>query len=291
MRGFEFRQPATLAEAIALLAEGSGRARVLAGGTDLIVRLRYGLLEADMVVDIKRIPEMNALRYDQQAGLALGAGVPCCAIYEDAEIAAAYPGLTDAVTLIGGTAIQGRATVGGNLCNAAPSADAIPPLIAYGARCHIAGPEGERDVPVEQFCTGPGKNALRPGELLVAIHIPAPGPRTGAKYLRHIPRGEMDIAVVGAAAWLRLEESGRIESARIALGAVAPTPLLVEAAGAALVGQRPSDEAWEQAGAWAQEAAQPISDVRGESEERRHLVGVLTRRALRGAYARAQGGA
>lgn len=300
MRALDYRAPTTIAEAVALLADRGERARPLAGGTDLLVRLRYGLLEADTVVDIKRIPELNELLYDPQAGLTIGAAVSCCRIYEDAAISAAYPGLMDAVTMIGGVAVQGRATVGGNLCNAAPSADAIPPLIVYGASCRIAsgrvaGPWAERSVPVESFCTGPGRNVLGPGEMLVSIHVPAPQPGEGAHYVRFIPRGEMDIAVVGVAASLRLDGDGRlIEAARVALGAVAPTPLWVEAAGAALVGQLPSEETWDQAATLAREAARPIDDVRGEIAQRRHLVGVLTKRALRGAYeraARCQGGA
>jgi CO/xanthine dehydrogenase FAD-binding subunit len=292
VRAFEYCAPTSIAEAVALLADKGKRARPLAGGTDLLVRLRYGLLEADTVVDIKRIPETNELRYDPQKGLTIGAAVPCCRLYEDAQIAATYPGLMDAVTMIGGVAIQGRATVGGNLCNAAPSGDAIPPLIVYGASCRIAGCSGERTVPVESFCTAPGRTVLAPGEMLVSIHVPAPKPRMGARYLRFIPRGEMDIAVVGVGASLVLSDDGRlIEAARVALGAVASTPLLVGAAGAALVGQQPSEGAWDKAAALAREAAKPIDDVRGEIAQRRHLVGVLTRRALHGAYSRAKGGA
>ncbi len=288
MKPFEYHAPASVEEAVALLAEKGERARPLAGGTDLLVRLRYGLLDVDRVVDVKKIPELNALDYDPAAGLTLGAAVPCARIYEHPAVAAAYPALVDAVGIIGGTAIQGRATVGGNLCNASPSGDSIPALIVLGASCGIAGPRGRRIVPVEAFCTAPGRTVLERGEILVSIHLPPPRPGAGARYLRFIPRGEMDIAVVGVGAALALnEERSAIAAARIALGAVAPTPLWVEAAGTALVGCAPSEEAWARAASLAQEAARPISDQRGGEAQRRHLVGVLTRRALRGAAARA----
>jgi carbon-monoxide dehydrogenase medium subunit len=245
----------------------------------------------ERVVDIKGVPEANELLYHPRQGLRLGAAVPCYRIYGEQRVARAYPGLMDAVAMIGGIQIQGRASVGGNLCNAAPSADAIPPLIALGAVCAIAGPGGRREVPVEQFCTGPGRTVLQPGELLLSLHLPPPKPRSGAFYLRFIPRNEMDIAVAGVGASVVLDGQGEtVAAARIALAAVAPTPLLAERAGAALVGKRATEAVIQEAAAAAQAAAPPHTPKRGAVEQRRHLVGVLTQRALRGALQRAQGG-
>jgi carbon-monoxide dehydrogenase medium subunit len=233
---------------------------------------------------------VNELSYDPQAGLRLGAAVPCHKIYNNATIAHAYPGLMDAFTLIGGTQIQGRASIGGNLCNSSPAADSIPPLIVHHTVCVIAGPNGRREVPVEQFCTGPGRNVLQRGEFLVSFRIPAPPKNFGAHYQRFIPRNEMDIAVVGVGSAVVLsEDRTAITAARIALGAVAPTPLLAEEAAAALVGKPISDTTIAAAAEAARAAARPISDMRGTVEQRRHLVGVLTRRTLQGAIARAKG--
>jgi CO/xanthine dehydrogenase FAD-binding subunit len=217
--------------------------------------------------------------------------VPCLRIAEHAAIVREHPGLVDAVSLIGGAAIQGRATMGGNLCNAAPSGDSIPAMIVLEAVCTLVGPAGLRTVSVEQFCTGPGKTLLGRDELLVSIHFPHPKAHSGACYLRFIPRHEMDIAVAGVGASVVLDaDHATIVTARIALGAVGPTPLHVEAAGAALKGKAPSEESFAEATRLAQEAARPIADMRGAEVQRRHLVGVLTRRALRGAVERAKGG-
>ncbi|MBM3222543.1 MAG: xanthine dehydrogenase family protein subunit M [Candidatus Tectomicrobia bacterium] len=290
MQAFDYIAAQTLDEAVSLLAAKGDQARVLAGGTDLIVQLREGRRRLELVVDVKKIPDVNVLSYDTRNGLTLGAAVPCHRVYGDVTIARAYPGLMDAFTLVGGTQIQGRASVGGNLCNSSPAADTIPTLIAHQATCVIAGPGGRRELPVEQFCTAPGRNVLGNGEFLVALRLPAPGPRFGARYLRFIPRNEMDIAVVGVGSALTLGDDGAtVTAARIALGAVAPTPLLVNEAGAALVGKPISDATIAQAAAAAQAAARPISDMRGTADQRRHLVGVLTRRTLQGAIARARG--
>jgi carbon-monoxide dehydrogenase medium subunit len=215
--------------------------------------------------------------------------VPCYLIYGHAEIAAAYPGLIDAVSLVGGIQIQGRATIGGNLCNASPAADTIPALIVHSVTCVIAGPQGSREVPVEEFCTGPGRTVLQSDELLVSLRFPAPQANSGAAYLRFIPRNEMDIAVVGVGAAVVLNaDHAAFVSGRVALGAVAATPLFVEGAGAALAGKPVSDETIQQAAEAAQAVARPIDDMRGTAQYRRHLVGVLTRRALRGAIQRAK---
>lgn len=290
MQAFDYVAAQTVDEAVSLLAEKGDRARILAGGTDLIVQLREGRRSLDLVVDVKRIPDVNVLSYDAQSGLQLGAAVPCHRIYGNPAIAQAYPGLMDAFTLIGGIQIQGRASVGGNLCNSSPAADTIPPLIVHHAVCVIAGPDGRREVPVEQFCTGPGQNVMQTGEFLVALRIPAPPPNFGAHYLRFIPRNEMDIAVVGVGSAVVLsDDKSTITAARIALGAVAPIPLLVEEAAAALVGKPISDQAMQAAVEAARAAARPIADMRGTVDQRRHLAGVLTRRTLQGAIARARG--
>lgn len=290
MQAFDYVAAQTVDEAVSLLANKGDQARVLAGGTDLIVQVREGRRRLELIVDVKKIPDVNVLSYDAQHGLHLGAAVPCHRIYNDATIAKAYPGLMDAFTLVGGTQIQGRASVGGNVCNSSPAADTIPPLIVHHTTCIIAGPNGRREVPIEQFCTAPGRNVLGRGEFLVSLRIPAPPQNFGARYLRFIPRNEMDIAVVGVGSSVVLsQDRNTITAARIALGAVAPTPLLVEEAAAALLGKPVSDATIEAAAEAARAAARPISDMRGTIEQRRHLAGVLTRRTLQGAIARARG--
>ena len=290
MQTIDYQAPETLREAVGLLQGAGDSARVLAGGTDVIVQVREGRRPGvSLLVDVKKVPEVNAIAFDQQTGLRLGAAVPCYRIYANETVQRLYPALIDSAALIGGTAIQGRASLGGNLCNASPAADSIPTLIALSATAIIAGPEGERRVPVEQFCVSPGRTVLQAGEMLVAIQFPTPAPRSGAMFLRFIPRNEMDIAVVNAAAGLQLDESrSRITAARIAVGAVAPTPLFVEAAGAALVGAEASDASFRRAAAIAQEAARPIFDMRGSIGQRKHLVGVMVRRVLEGALERAR---
>jgi len=287
MQAFEYIAAKTVSEAVALLDEKGDQARILAGGTDLIVQAREGRRKLDWMIDIKSIPEVNVLDYDAETGLTLGAAVPCYQIYAVDAICDAYPGLVDATIIIGGTAIQGRAAVGGNLCNASPAADCIPPLIVLNATCVIAGPNGEREIPVEDFCTAPGQSILGKGEILVSIKIPTPQQNSSSYYLRFIPRNEMDIAVVGAGAAVVLDEAKQsIVSARIALGAVAPTPLFAEEASALLAGKEISDTTIDEAVQAAQAIARPISDMRGTAEQRTHLVGVLTRRALNGAIQR-----
>ncbi|MEO2016884.1 MAG: xanthine dehydrogenase family protein subunit M [Fuerstiella sp.] len=289
MIDFEYAAPTQLDEAIKQLAEAGEGARVLAGGTDIIVQLREGLRSAELVVDVKKIPELTHMDFSAEQGLHLGASVPCWRIYNDPEIASAYPALADAVRIIGGWQIQSRASVGGNLCNSSPAADAIPPLIALSAMAHIAGPTGRRVVPVPEFCTAPGRNILQQGELLVALTLPPQGPRCGSAYQRFIPRNEMDIAVAGAASWVQLDDSGkRIKQARIALAAVAPTPMFAAEASGWLTGQTTSEEVFAEAGELARRIASPIDDMRGTAEYRTHLVGVLTKRTLATACERAQ---
>jgi CO/xanthine dehydrogenase FAD-binding subunit len=277
-------------EAVSLLSQAGDQARILSGGTDLLVQMREGRRKEKIILDIKPIPEVNELTYHPVEGLCLGAAVPCLRIIQAEQIASAYPGLMDAVRLIGGTQIQGRASVGGNLCNASPAADTIPALIVHKATCLVAGPSGQHAVPVEAFCTGPGQSVLGPGEFLVQLHIPPPEPGFGASYLRFIPRNEMDIAVAGAGASVLLDANRTtILSARVALGAVAPTPLFVVEAGEYLAGRGVAPKAIDEAARLAQAAARPINDMRGTVAQRRHLSAVLTRRALERAITRAGG--
>lgn len=291
MQAFDYVRAQSAEQAVALLAEAGDQARVLAGGTDLLAQMKEGRRKVALVVDVKFIPELNELCYDPAEGLWLGAAVPCYRIYGNPAVAHAYPGLVDAASLIGGVQVQGRASLGGNLCNASPAADSIPALIVHSAVARIAGPAGRREIPVEAFCTGPGRTVLEPGELLVALHLPPPRPGFGAAYLRFIPRNEMDIAVTGAGASVQLDGRGEtIVAARVALGAVAPTPLYVQAAGDALVGRSvgEAEAAFAEAAKIAQAAARPIGDMRGTIAQRKHLAAVLTRRALRSALERGQ---
>ena len=287
MNDFQYLAPHKLDEAAVLMAEHAGSAQLLAGGTDLLIFMRDGRKSPEVIIDAKKIPELTRMSLDADR-LTIGAAVSCRTIWEHPEIAERFPALTDAATLIGGIQIQGRATFGGNLCNAAPSADTVPPVIVYGAIAHIISARGERDVPVEEICTGPGRTSLAPDEILVSLSIPAPPANSGAAFLRFIPRNEMDIAVANAAARVDLDEAGAtFKSARIAIGAVAPTPLFVEAAGAALSGKPVNDESISAAARIARDASTPINDMRGTIEHRKQLVEVLTTRALRRAIARA----
>lgn len=289
MHSFDYAAPTSLGEAVALLSGAKGNARVLAGGTDLIVNMRVGRRKPGLVVDGKRIPELNELALTAD-GLSIGAAVPCRRIWEHAEIARRYPALIDSASLIGSVHIQGRATIGGNLCNAAPSGDTIPALIALGAVARVLGPSGTREVPAEAFCVAPGKTCLADDELLVSVFVPAPQANSGARYLRFIPRNEMDIAIAGVGAGVVLDAARQtFVSARIALASVGPTPIFAAEAGAALVGKPVGEDAIQLAADHAQAAARPITDMRGTVEQRKHLIKVLTARALRGAVERAKG--
>ena len=285
MKWINYAKAGSVQEAVDLLKEGN--ARPLAGGTDLLVNLRIGKTGVDTVVDVKDIAELNEISCSASDGLTLGAAVPCYQVYNHEGITAHYPGLIDAASIIGGTQIQGRASIGGNLCNAAPSADAVPALIALGAVANIAGPGGSRQVAVEDFCTGPSQSVLQTGELLVSLSFPFPAKGSGAQYMRFIPRNEMDIAVAGAGVSVELE-NGTFKSARIALASVAPTPLFVKEAGEALAGKPVNDESIRMASAIAKDAAKPITDMRGTIEYRKHLCEVLTRRGLNIAIDRAK---
>lgn len=286
MLSIRYEAPATIADAVKLIQADPG-AKILAGGTDLLVQFRAGVRQPTAFVDVKRIPDLIGVTVGQD-GLRLGAAACAAAIGEQAEVRRLWPGLAEAVHLIGSTQIQGRGTVGGNLCNASPAADTTCALIVDRAVCVIAGPNGERTIPVEQFVLGPGKTVLDRGELLVAIRVPRPGARTADAYLRLIPRSEMDIAVAGAGVSVTLDASGTCTAARVAIGAVAPTARLVPEAGDALVGTKLDEAALNRAAQAASAAASPIDDKRGTVAYRRQVVGVLARRAAKIAAARAE---
>jgi carbon-monoxide dehydrogenase medium subunit len=283
-----YERPETLQDASRLLAEAKGKAYILAGGTDLIVRSKSDHFDADLVVDIKSIAGLGAVR-ETAEGFALGAAVSCADLGRHAALRAAWPGVVEAANLIGSKQIQSRCTVAGNLCNASPAADSVPAMVAAGARAVIAGPKGTRTVPVEEVPVAPGKTSLGKGEIIAAIELDKRPPRSGDAYLRFIPRTEMDIAVVGAAVNLTLDEKGTIRSARVALGAVAPTVLLVAKAADAITGSKLDEAALEKLAAACSAACKPIDDKRGTVEFRKKVAGVLARRAARIAYERAGG--
>ena len=260
---------------------------VLAGGTDLLVKLRAGMTAPQLVVDLKAIPQLRGIAADAR-GFRIGAATSCAEIGEHAALGAAWPGVVEALQLIGSTQIQGRATAGGNLCNASPAADSVPAMIAAAAVCEVAGPGGEREVPVESIVTGPGKTSLARGEFVVGFRLPKPRPHSGDAYLRFIPRTEMDIAVVGVGVALALDDAGVCTHARVGLGAVAPTPLLVADGAKALIGTRVDAAALAALAAAASAACKPIDDKRGTIAYRVKVAGVLARRAAQIALERAR---
>jgi len=283
-----YEAPETLNAAVKLLAGAKGVGKVLAGGTDLLVQMRSGMVEPDLIVDIKHIPETRKVTAEK-GGFRVGAAVSGAELDENAKFAKAWPGVLEAFELIGSTQVQGRCTLVGNLCNASPAADSVPAMIAAGAKVKIVGPKGRREVPIEKVCTGPGKTSLKKGEIIASVFFPKRPPKSGDAYLRFIPRTEMDIAVVGAGVNLTLDRSGKVIDARVALGAVAPTAVLVPAAAKALIGSKLEDEALEKAAAAASAACKPINDKRGTIEYRTKVAGVMTRRAAQIAYDRAKG--
>ncbi|MEL6282025.1 MAG: xanthine dehydrogenase family protein subunit M [Pseudomonadota bacterium] len=281
----QYAAPQTVEAAIDLLTSHEG-AHVLAGGTDLLVQLRSDRVAPEVIVDIKRIDGMKSIR-DDSGGFRIGAAVSAAEITEHAGLAAAWPGLVEAAGLIGSTQVQGRATIVGNLCNASPAADTTPALIAAGARIVISGPAGTREVPAEEMTTGPGRTTLAKGELVEAVRLPSRPARSGDAYLRFIPRTEMDIAVVGAGVSLSFDDAGTCQAARVALGAVAPTAVLVADAAAALIGTAIDDAALEQLAQACAAACNPIDDKRGTIEFRTQVAGVLAKRAAVAAKERA----
>jgi len=274
---FQYSAPAHLEEAIDLL--GRPGARALAGGTDLVVQMREKRREVRHVVDLKRLPALTRLDREADGGLRIGAAMNVTAMCRRPELAT-YPAIVESSQMIGSYQIQNRASVGGNVCNASPSADAIPALICHGARAEIAGPKGRRQVAIESLFVGPGRTRLGPQELLVTIVLPAAAPRSAGSYLRFTPRREMDIAVAGVGAWVQLDGEGKVIEARIAMAAVAPTPVRAPQAESRLRGERLTAALIEEAASGAARDATPISDTRGSAEYRRELIRTLTRRTL-----------
>lgn len=281
-----YERPETSAHAASLLAQAQERAFVLAGGTDLLVKMQYDDFEADLVVDIKSINGMRDIQTGE-CGFLIGAGVPCAALSENEDLSRAWPGLVEAANLIGSAQIQGRCTVSGNLCNASPAADSVPALVAAGAQAKVIGPNGSRLLAVEHVPEGPGMVNLVRGEFIEAILLPKPQPRTGDAYVRFTPRTEMDIAVVGVAVCLTLNSTGEVSAARIALGAVGPKVILAEDAAQKLIGTKLDDAALEDLAGACSAAATPIDDKRGTVAFRKHVAGVLSKRAAKIAYNRA----
>jgi len=284
-----YEAPNSLDQAVALLVKETGDARVLAGGTDLLVQMRTDILDPVLVVDIKGIAEMRQIK-EEAGGFRIGAAVTGAELKEHPKLKSVWPGVVEAANLIGSTQVQGRATMGGNLCNGSPAADSVPALIAAGAKATIVGPNGRRDIPVEDVMLAPRKLALTKGEIIASFLMPPKPARTGDAYLRFIPRTEMDIAVVGAGICLTIDAGGTCTAARLSLGAVAARPLLVVPGAAALVGSKVDAAALEKLAAAASAACKPIDDKRGTIEYRIKVAGVLARRAAEIALERARKG-
>ena len=283
-----YERPATLSDAVGMLQSSGDKAFVLAGGTDLLVRMKNDDLDAEIIVDIKSIEGIADIR-ETEEHYWIGAATTCAELGEHAGLRSFWPGVVEAANLIGSTQIQGRCTITGNLCNASPAADSVPALVAAGAHAVVVGPNGNRQVLVESVVIAPGKTSLGNSEIIEAILLDKRPPRSGDAYLRFIPRTEMDIAVVGAAVNLTLDDEGTVSSARVALGAVAPTVIVVDEAGAALVGTNLDETALDAMAAACSAACRPIDDKRGTMEFRKKVAGVLARRAARVAYRRAGG--
>jgi CO/xanthine dehydrogenase FAD-binding subunit len=282
----DYIAPSNVQDVSRALLAGGATARAMSGGTDLLVQLRSGRLKAGLIVDLKRVPGAIGVRREN-GGFVIGAATPGIVLGEDAALLQAWPGVVEAANLIGSTQVQGRASMAGNLCNASPAADSVPALIAARATCVVVGSEGQREAAVETIVTGPGRTSLAPGEFVFEIKLPARPPGAADAYLRSIPRTEMDIAVVGAAVSLALGPQGVITDARIALGAVAPTVLVVEAAADAILGSTLDEAALGRLDAACRAACRPISDKRGTVEYRTKIAGVLARRAAAIAHQRA----
>jgi aerobic carbon-monoxide dehydrogenase medium subunit len=282
-----YEAPSSLEKAVALLAQAPGEARVLAGGTDLLVQMKTDLVEPELVVDIKGIAELSQIK-EEGGGFRIGAAVSGAELKEHPRLKSVWPGVVEAANLIGSMQIQGRASMGGNLCNGSPAADSVPALIAASAKASVVGPKGRRDVPVEDVMIGPRRLSLAKGEIVASFLLPQKNARSGDAYLRFIPRTEMDIAVVGCGVCLTLDARGVCSAARVSLGAVAARPLLVAPAAAALIGSRLEDAAMQRLDAAARAACQPIDDKRGTKEYRIKVAGVLARRAAQIALERAR---
>lgn len=283
-----YHTPTSFTDAAAIAAQATGTLRFLAGGTDVLVQMRAGVVQPDDLIDLKHIPGVDQVLRTADGGWKIGVAVPGIVMGGHADLVKDWPGVVEGMNLVGSTQVQGRATLAGNLCNGSPAADSVPGLIAAGATVTITGPNGSRDMPVEQVPAGPGKTNLAKGEVISSITLPPRGKNAGDCYLRFIPRTEMDIAVVGCAVSLRLD-GDKVVEARVALGAVAPTVILSEACAKAIIGTTLDDAALTALAKAAEGAAKPISDKRGTKEFRIDVAGVLARRAAKIAYDRAKG--
>jgi len=289
LKWIDYSSPETLAEALTLLNEYQKDAGILAGGTDLIVKMRADRINPGQIIDIKSIPELNQVNINSNNDLTIGSAIPCYKIYNNSDIMDLRPELKDSASIIGGTQIQGRASFGGNICNAAPSADSVPLLISLGATCNVQSINGERTIALEDLFSGPGQTILEPNELLISITIPKKSDLSGANYIRFIPRNEMDIAVVGTGVSVTLSSNKKnFESVRVSLASVGPTPIFVEGIDKEVSGQEINDESIRVVSNMSKNASKPISDMRGTAEFRQHLCEVLTRRALITAIERAK---
>jgi carbon-monoxide dehydrogenase medium subunit len=290
MRRFEYFAPQSLNEALSLLKERGNGVKLLAGGTDLLVQMKEAGLHPPAVVSLHALSELRGIEVEADGGLRIGAGTDMATIEAHPAVRERYTALADGAGIVGSVQTRNMATIGGNVCNAAPSADTIPPLVVLDAVAQIAGPGGTRELAVAELFTGPGKTTLAPDEIVLSFRLPTPPAHTGSVYERHTPRKIMDIAVVGVGIRLSLADGGAIADARICLGAVAPTVIRAPEAEQALTGQPPGDALFARAAELAQAAARPISDVRGSAEFRRYLVGAMTKRCLGIALERALAG-
>ena len=289
MKYVDYERPTNLKAALEILQNNGETTKILAGGTDILTKLRIRREQPDLLLDSKEIPELNELSYNPDSGLTVGGAVPFYKLYAHADVIKYYQSIVDSTKIIGGIPIQGRATLGGNLCNAAPSADAIPTLIVLGATASIHSLNDSREVPISEFSTGPGSTILNTNEIVVSINIPSPKQNSGAHYMRFIPRNEMDIAVVGVGTSVELSDDGsKFKDAQVSLASVAPTPLHVTSITDYLSGKEVNDENIEKAGGLAKDATKPISDMRGTAEYRQHLCTVLTKRSLKQSIERAK---
>lgn len=279
--------PDNLDAAVSILTDAGGAAKLMAGGTDVIVQLHAEMIEPGLLVDIKNIPELRTVS-EESGGWRVGAAVPCMELMDNVAFCNCWPGVVEGLSLIGSVQVKARASLGGNLCNASPAADSVPAMMAAGAVATIIGPNGWRDAPVEDIVTGPGKTSLGEGEIVVSFLLPPRPAHSGDCYLRLTPRTEMDIAVVGVGVNLTLDDDGVCINARVALGAVAPTQLLVKEAADALIGTKVDKTAIANMAVAASAACKPISDKRGTKEYRIKIAAVMARRAAEKALERAQ---
>ena len=289
MARFEYLEARTLRQAISMAQRHGDQARIVAGSTDFLVRWRTGAWQPEYVINIQRVPGLSRVSYNAQNGLRLGALVTLQTLESHPVIRRRYPALAMGAASFAGVQVRNLATVGGNVCNASPAGDTLPALLAFDAQCRITGPGGERTVPLDQFFTGPGRTVLARGEILVDFRLPPPLPSTGSLYIKHSPRGAMDIATVGAASVVTLQDRESVcREVRIALGAVGPTPVRAYAAEDLLRGQAITPELIALAAREAENRASPIDDIRGTAVHRKTMVGVLTQRTLERALAMAR---